>query len=324
MLLYIKEKSMFQLSQSIGALGLCLALTATAGADGPVFDPPHGLLVVDVDDANQLFSNTATGEFDNNMITTNALGQTILTHDKRGIEFSGGGVTIYPGGIAERDGDAPTTPASPASTILLADDPGFFVAANTFPAEYVLSVTFADTLRHYDGSNWSPVPNGEQFRVFDLEPGNTGGAPVFDLDFIIDGSGASGGAITIGKAAGDPNSGNVSSIHGHVGYELSRPDGQVPAFGAYMVELQLSSFEHPAAGGEDLIDSEPIFVIFENQSEEISDTYFADAVSAAESLPEPTSAILLTAAGLGLLGVRARRSAPTPEDGAPLRVDVRI
>ena len=78
-----------------------MAVAGVAKADPPFYQPPHGLLVVEIDKNNKLFSRSVTGSFnDLSHITFNAAGHTILKHNLPGIS----GTTVFPGGIAERDG----------------------------------------------------------------------------------------------------------------------------------------------------------------------------------------------------------------------------
>ena len=303
---------MFKLSHVICVTGLCGMLTTAAMAgDGPFYAPPHAMLFVEIDENNKLFSNSGVN-FDASKFTTNALGHTILKHDKGGVDINTTPFTVYPGGIAERDGDAPLTPATTASTKKLADDPGFNMAPNVLPGVgYIFAATYHNALRYFDGSEWSTPINGEQIRIFDLDPDDSSGdvVPHADLELFLtqDTSGPIGTInITQSKEGGQP--GSVTGVHGHVGYELSQPDGQIPAFGAYMIELTVSATQTPAAGGPIVEDSNPIFVIFDNQSDEINGDFYDNAVTAAEQLPEPSSAILLAATGVGLLGMRRRRA----------------
>jgi len=294
----------------ICVLGLVTAVITgpVLAGDGPFFQPPHALLQVEVDAGGKVFTQHGIADFSDANITFNALGNTILKHNVGGTSFSGGGFKIYPGGIAERDGNNPLNPATAASTKLLADDPGFFVDGGILPANYTLRVNFFNSLRYFapGGSAWTAPISGEQLRVFDLENDDDAGGPTGDLQLLING-GTSGllGTINIDNTDPLPAPLFSSGVHGHLGYELSRPsDNGVPAVGAYMMELTLSIVPTPGnTGGPVFRDSDPIFVVFNNQ---LSSTNFGLAVTAAEALPEPSTATLVVASGLALLGLRRR------------------
>ncbi len=296
---------LFNWTLSIAA-GVMAWSGSAALADPPLFAPPHGLMVVEIDENNQLFSNSATGEFDSSMIHVNAAGQTILAHNKGG--FLTGPVRIFPGGIAERDGDSPTDPATTSSKKLLADDPGIFADGGVFPApDYVVSMNFHNALRFFDGVAWTQPVNGEELRIFDLTNNDDTNGPPADLELVMTGE-TSGllGTVNIGRTGTAVAPINVTGIHGHLGYELSRPDDGVPAVGAYMIELTISATEDPSAGSPVLGDSDPIFVVFNNQ---LNTADYGQAVSAAQALPEPSTAVIVTAIGVGgLLGFRRRQS----------------
>ena len=272
----------------IGITVLSTGLTAWAG-DAPLFRPPHGMFNVELDENNKLFSNRGAAAFsDPSLFTTNALGQIIFTHS-------------VANSIAERDGDDPLNPGTATSTKLLTDDPGFRADADTLPLDYVLSVSYLHSLQYFapGGSEWTLPSNMEQIRVFDLsDDDDTGGVPA-DLELTLTGSTAGVvGTINIDNTEPAASPVTVSGLHGMMGYELSRTDALVPAVGAYMIELQLSMHKVPNTMGDvEIQDSDSIFVVFNNQ---MDSSDFASAVSAAETLPEPTSLGLVVASGTGM------------------------
>lgn len=294
----------------------CLAMAIAAfcqqpsRADGPQFQPPHGMLVVEFDEDNKLFSNSGAAGFaynptdpaSVNRITVNTTGNTILKHD-----LGGEGIL---GGIAERDGELFTQAATADSTVLWADDPGFAVGGGVFPPNTLISVNFHNSLQYYDPAvdAWMAPPGDEQIRVFQWIPGDQTGANDADLEVILDTNGVGRvGRVNLDVTKSPPTPGSaMPGFHAHVGYELSRPgDGGVPAFGAYMMEISLSARQFPDMGGPSYTDSDSIFVVFNNQ---LDPTDFESAVSAAEVLPEPTAAMMvLTLGSLGLVGLRRRR-----------------
>ena len=111
------------------------------------------------------------------------------------------------------------------------------------------------------------------------------------------------GAINIGVAPGVGE-----EVHGHLGYALALNDNSAPpTVGAYMLELTLSALDvSDVQTGPQLADSDPIFVIFNNQ---LSTEGSAVAVGAAEALPEPSTAMIVTAMGVGLIALRKRSHA---------------
>ncbi len=283
------------------APALLLGAAAHVSADPPLFQPPHGMLLVEIDDNDKLFSTEGVAGFEGtDKFTTNAAGNTILMHD-----LAGTGIL---GGIAERDGDSPLNAATATSTKLLADDPGFFIGGGGSPPNILISVNFHNTLRYFapGASQWTDA-SGEQLRIFDLTNFDNTGAGDADLQVTLD-SASSGEVGTINLDVTQPSAIPglpPAGIHAHVGYELSRPgDSGVPAPGAYMMELTLSGREFPDTGGPVLTNSDPIFVVFNNQLDE---TQYKAAVTAAEALPEPTTAAIVTALGAaGLMGLRRR------------------
>ncbi len=295
----------------ISALVLGTAHQTRAG-DNPVIFPPHGMFRVEIDANNKLFSNSGAAAFDevNNpgLFTTNASGHTILGHS-------------VGRSIAEQDGNkAIGNPGDENSTIVWTDDPGFTAGADLFPVNNVLSANFHNSVRYFEdgGTQWTAPPNQERIRVFDLFGGDdTGGTPA-DLQLTIT-ENTSGLVGTVNIDTAEPSGGviTVTGLHGMLGYELSRQDGLTPAKGAYMIELTLSSNEVPAAGGIEILDSDPIFVVFNNRLDTVDPdgpegpmlSPFHQAVAAAQALPEPSTAVMIAAMGAAWMGLRRRRCA---------------
>ena len=274
-------------------------------ADIPEFVPePHGMLSVRIDENDKIFSNSGAANFSLaetgiDRFTANERGQTILWHDL-GAEFGDG--TVILGGLAERDGESVFNqdPATRDTTLLRADDPGYFIGAGAFPERIRLSLNLHNSLRYFGpgATHWTAPPNGETLRVYDLTnkdntvADNEPDELRQDLEVFITGESLGKlGTISLATTGRAPFPGQPApGIHAHVGYELSQPDEQRPAFGAYMIELTLSGREYPGPEGVVLEDSDPIFVVFDNQSNEHSEDLFEDAVAAAEALPMPGDA----------------------------------
>lgn len=302
---------------------LIVGLGSVASADDPFWGTVHGMLNVNVDENSKLFGNTGRAMFaDPGHILFNAAGNTIIRHDEHRAENLGGTVaTQLVGGIAEREGPFDSPPhglPTLTSTVVAADDPGFFVGANMFPVNYALGINFVEPLRYFDGNTGTWIAptagsaDGEKMTAWDL---NTNLGPVPSSIVTITGDAVSGNVsgnqIVPGITA--PVTGGVSGIHGHLGYQLERGDGQPPEFGAYMLEVTLSMYEWVggAATGNAFTDSDPIFVVFDNRSDQITSdpNYFESAVTAAQALPEPTTGMVLVVLGAGLLAARSRRRA---------------
>ncbi len=288
----------------LSSIGLCLLAVATTMADDPAFEPPHGLIQVEVDTNNRLFVSGGVAGL-TGKVSTNAAGQAVVRHNVSA--FSTGtpfGQVL--GGIAERDGSNPSgTLATSSSTALVADDPGYIVEAGGLPPDYLLSVSFFNAIRYHDGTSggaWTEPVSDTQLRAVDLTGQDdtvalTGG-PAGDLETVYTTS-SSG---LLGTTNLDVSSGN-GSIHAHLGYVLNRTGGGIPEVGAYMIEVGLSAQEVGGNSGSVFQDSDSIFIVFNNQ---LNSTDFASATNAAIALPEPTTAMMVTAAGAAVLTLRRR------------------
>ncbi len=298
------KRSLFILMLLVVQAGL--SAPAVHAADNPRYSIPHGMLRVEVEDSKIVVNS---GEADlEDQVTFNAAGQSIMAHNVGNAEAQ------IMGGIAERDGSTnPSNPIPATSTtaLLLADDPGF-ATEPSLPGRYQLSANYFNALRFFPegGGAWTQPVSGEELKVFDLNGANSSNGPPADLvvNFTQDSKGRLG-KINIGDTdlIDDIITGEetVVGIHGHVGYLLSRPlDGGIPTRGAYMIELTVSG-QSLDGSGPVLQDSDPIFIVFNNQLDEIG---FGAAVSAAEALPEPSTAVIVTAVGVGLIGLRRRDS----------------
>ena len=187
------------------------------------------------------------------------------------------------------------------------------------PNNHLLQASYFNSLQYFasGATAWTAPVSGEELEVFDLNNEDEtleDGGPMEDLKVVLDATGSGKqGTINIAiRGAG------FSVIHSHLGYTLRVPDGDddlannpvAPAVGAYMIEMRLSALEEIGSGDmtafqeSDYQDSDSIFLIFNNQ---LDDTDFAAAVSAAEALPEPSTAVLVTAVCAGVLFVRRRR-----------------
>lgn len=279
---------------SIGIAGL-------AQADPFQWSAPHGMLRVEVDNNNKIFSNTGLFGFEN-QVSTNAVGQTVLAHNVRQFDSDLGLTPL--GGIADR-GALPDAnniagiAATANSTLLVTDDPGFL--SESLPEDQLMRVNFHNSLRFFNGTSWTSPQNGEELTVFDLSGSDETGGPGANLQVVLTGSGSDlQGTINIGVSPG-----GGEEIHGHLGYALERGDGSnlPPTVGAYMMELTLSALDVSVGGtGLQLQDSDPIFVIFNNQ---LDGSGFDAAVAGAQALPEP-STIMMVVIGAGLIGLRKR------------------
>ncbi len=298
----------------LGLMAACFLPVGVAVAgpngDSPRWTSVHGLLNVEVDENDKIFVDSGRAAFLNPArFTTNAAGQTILKHDRGGVDADTGDPIL--GGLAEIDGNNVPSVATASSTVLLGDDPGFITDATGLPPEHLLRVNFMNALRYFPagGTDWIAPPNGEELLIFDLQP--DAGFPAADTLLTLDGGTAGTvGTINIGATGEvflDPvtNEPTFAGIHGHLGYRLSRPDDGIPAPGAYMIEFTLSAQDLGGTGSV-LQDSEPIVAAFDNQ---LSNAEFAAAITAAEALPEPSTAAIVTAVGLGLVGIRRRGAA---------------
>lgn len=316
----------------------------TARADNPLWGPPHGMFFVDVLD-DKIVSQFGAVDFgppqspdDPQVFFFNDVGNTILAHNLGGqiINLPPDPPTPVLGGIAERalvDPTQPITnqpvsksqlpPAVTASTVLLADDPGFLSDATPFPGNeifpggYRLTASFHGQLMWFDpdAMAWTH-PANEQLSVVDHTGKDEtvidehGQNPVND-PIVIDGTQTGlRGAWNVGVS---PPGG---SIHSHPVYELRRQDGSAPARGAYLIKLILSAeqIDFEDGVGPILEDSDPLFILFNNRLDQdplIGDIgEFAAAINQAKSatVPEPATAMIVVAAGTGLLGLRRRTS----------------
>ena len=298
---------------SVLMLPVVLAGVNTKGvyaADNPRYSIPHGMLRVEVDENNAIVVNSGEADLED-QVTFNAAGQTIMAHNVGNTEA---GIL---GGIAERDGSTNPNnpdPATAATTLVLADDPGF-ATEPSFPGKYQLSANYRNALRFFPegGTTWIEPARGEELKVFDLNGANSSKGPAADLvvNFTKDSTGLLG-KINVGDTdlIDDIITGEetVVGIHGHVGYLLSRPlDGGIPTRGAYMIELTLSG-QSLDGTGPILRNSDPIFIVFNDRLDVAG---FIAAVSAAEAIPEPSTAALVAAIGVGVISLRRRASAGT-------------
>ncbi len=293
---------MMKSKRIFSSIGACLLTATVAMADDPAFSPPHGLIQVEVNAANKLVITNGVGDL-TGKLSTNAVGQTIVRHNVGGFSTGTPFGTVL-GGIAERDGNAPSsTLASSTSTKLLADDPGYIAEASGLPANYLLSANFYNALRYHDGTSggtWTQPVSDTQLNALDLTGADdtvaTTGGPAGDLETIY--------TATSSGLLGTTNldvSGANGSLHAHLGYMLSRTGGGIPEVGAYMIEVGLSAREVGGAGA--VLDSDPIFIVFNNQ---LSTSQYNNAAFAAIALPEPTTAVMVTAVGAALVGLRRR------------------
>ena len=311
---------MKQASSIFVALVLLLNVAnAIAEGDGPLAGSPHGMFAVWVDENQKLFSRDGSGDFDDkddpldrSFFTKNLSGHTILMHSLVG--------DTGLGGIVERNGWADKfTPATESTTHLLTDDPGFFIEANVFPGvDYLFSVNFHNALRYFapGATQWSDPLNHEELVIRDINETDGSGQEGSLVVTVTEDTSDLVGTINISETPGGVF--GVGSIHGHLAYELSRPDGQRPPDGAYMLELTLSGRDISGADRPPLVDSDPIFVIFNNRlSTDLDDpmdprsSAFGRAAAAAEALPEPTTGILLVTLGGGWIVFTRRNRQPT-------------
>lgn len=332
----------------VATVALCLIVTGVR-ADGPSFGPPHGMLKVEVID-NKIVGNSGQLSFEDR-VTFDADGHSILYHAEGEGQKTNEEETLL-GGIADRTVKAinPTTgawidigAATPSSTVIFADDPGFISSGgpfDSFPAEYLLRATFSGALRYFteDSVAWTRPVSGEQLRVFDMtlrddpfeddkiETGGTGRVPAGFLEAIYD-----AGSDDLDRPINLQIRPDSSQIHAHLGYELSIPDGDddptnnplAPAKAAYMIELRLSAinigsaFDPPDSEDPVIEDSDPIFFIFNNQLSTVlgdpSDPFSSDfgrAISAAMELPEPSTAVMMIGLSMMVMSRRRRKGIP--------------
>ena len=312
------------LSNQAVSLAVVLSLGAGVGIawgdDGPAHSPVHGMFRVEIETDTDQIVTTSTVDF-KDQTTVNAAGQMILMHN---IGDLSGNEPIL-GGIAERE-DSPGFPiATPQSKVFVTDDPGFISGVfnndperDVFPNHHLLQTSYFNALQYFapGGDAWTAPVGGEEFEVFDLNNEDEtleDGGPEEDLKVILDAT-TSGKQGTINIAIRGPG---FSVIHSHLGYKLRVPDDDEdptnnpfsPAVGAYMIEMRLSALEEVGSGDSVTFqesiyqDSDSIFLIFNNQ---LNDTEFAAAVAAAEALPEPSTAVLVTAVCAGVLFMRRR------------------
>lgn len=311
-----------------------LALTAgqaLATSDGPFFTPPHGLLQPILNPDNKIVVLSGAGVFAQlGALPMNQLGQTILPHDFTGsfFDFSQSKFLFTAGGIAERLAGADSTTApfalAPGSgdtaataELLQTDDPGFLASA--FPDGTLLKATFIGPLRIFDDNTmtFTAPTGGERLRISDfngIDIDFTGTSPETNVA-ILDATGfGPQGTINVGVSGflndGTPDPGG--SIHAHIRYELDRAGGGIPEHNPYLIELRLSAEQVMGVGGgglsststTEILDSDSIFILFDNQSDP---GVFDSAVAAAVAMPEPSTAMIVVGAGLGILGIRKRK-----------------
>ena len=282
---------------AIGALGF---FAGAAWAEGPQFMPPHGMFKVEVDpNTNKIFSNKGVGIFSTGAIFFNQDGHTILAQNHRVPISDPPELNI---GIREDDGTgvSPTAVRPAANSALVrTDDPGFrsFIDEPTsFPDGYTLSVNLHNSLRFWNGAGWGTPLNGEQLEVADPNDLDDFNNPVARVTYTESTSGEIG---TIPLQETElPN----FPIHNHLFYALSRADNGMPNMGAYMIELNLEAQQTFGSGGPVLQDSDPLFIIFNNG---LDAGGFSAAVSGA--VPEPSTAAIVTAIGLGVIALRRHR-----------------
>jgi PEP-CTERM motif len=163
------------------------------------------------------------------------------------------------------------------------DDPGYDSAPGTFAAGTLVNYTAMGSLMFWNSSQWvSSVPTSEFVRF----EGNLGEETRWTAGGV---SGDASGLI--GQAGAD------GVIHEHVDMSVARMGGGVPAVGAYLIQMQLTS--------PSLTSSDSFYMVFNRG---LSDDDFEMAVQAL-AVPEASSWAML-AAGLGVVCAVARRRRP--------------
>ncbi len=316
---------MNRLIRSLVAGWLILAGAGSVWADDPIWDPPHGMIAVEVQKSNhQLVAVNGSASFaplpDGTVFFTRNVAGNFILYNTLGGKLGNDDLI---GGIANRTTPSETGPfpaATPTSTVLLTDDPGFVTSVGTvdpdlesFPIGYLMSVHFMNSLMFYDGVAWTEPVSGERLRVADIngidDPAVDLGRTPSDLEATYTGT-SSGELGTMNLSV---RTGTFNTVHSHFTYQLSREDGGVPAVGAYMIEVTLSGEDVSNTGGPALLDSDPIFILFNNQLDTTDPdgggpllSEFQRAIAAARQVPEPSTSAMVVAIAAALAGIRRR------------------
>lgn len=162
------------------------------------------------------------------------------------------------------------------------DDPGYDSEPGTFAAGTFINYKALGRLQFWNGAMWATtVPTNEFVRL----DGNLGES----TQWI---SGGTAGDLTglIGQASQGGN------VHEHLDLSVARVGGGVPAVGAYLIQLQITS---------DAYSSSAPFYLALNRG--LTGEGFEAAVGALAPVPEPQTWLLM-AAGLVAVGSRIRRA----------------
>lgn len=164
------------------------------------------------------------------------------------------------------------------------DDPGYDSEPGTFAAGAILNYAALGQLLFWDGSQWVAAVPGQEYLRLD---GNLGEETRWTT------AGVTGDAAgLIGQAGAN------GQLHEHLDMRVARVGGGVPAVGAYLVRLQLTSSAYES--------SVPYYMAF-NRGLATED--FEAAIEALSPVPEAQSWALM-GAGLMLVGLRLRRREP--------------
>jgi hypothetical protein len=199
------------------------------------------------------------------------------------ISVVGGKLTVsgnhvfHADGKAVFEGDLGDFSGGPYKT----DDPGYDSAAGTFAGGAIINYAALGSLQFWNGTAWSSAVPGNEYIRLD---------GTFGEDTRWTAAGVTGDLMgLVGQASGAGN------IHEHLDMSAARVGGGVPAIGAYLIQLQLTSASYASSDA---------YYLALNRG--LSGEAFEMAVDALAPVPEPQTWALMLA-GLTATGLVLRR-----------------